>query len=46
VSYVCALYVILSHICAYSLVDNSISAEGAEHIAAALAHNSALRTLK
>jgi hypothetical protein len=35
-----------SHTCTYSLEDNSIGTEGAQHIAAALAHNSTLQTLK
>jgi hypothetical protein len=35
-----------SHTCAYRLYYNSIGAEGAQYIAAALAHNSTLQTLK
>jgi hypothetical protein len=35
-----------SHTYAYSLGFDSIGAEGAQHIAAALAHNSTLQTLK
>jgi hypothetical protein len=47
VSYARGLYrSSLSHICAYSLVDNCIWGEGAWHIAAGLAHNSTLQTLK
>jgi hypothetical protein len=37
--------VLLSHACAYSLY-NSIGAQGVQHIAAALAHNSTLQTLE
>jgi hypothetical protein len=37
--------VLLTHTCAYSLGYNSIGAEGAQHIAAALAHNSTLQSL-
>jgi hypothetical protein len=35
-----------SHLCACSLGPNNIGEEGAQHIAAALAHNSTLQTLK
>jgi hypothetical protein len=38
--------VLLTHTCVYSLKYNSIGAEGAQHIAAVLAHNSTLQTLK
>jgi hypothetical protein len=44
-SYARALIVLLPHTCAYSLQNNSIGAEGAQHIAAALAHNSTLQIL-
>jgi hypothetical protein len=37
---------LLTHTCAYSLGSNDIGAEGAQHIAAALAHNSTLQTIK
>jgi hypothetical protein len=37
---------LLTHACAYSLEDNSIGDGGAQYIAAALAHNSTLQTLK
>jgi hypothetical protein len=37
---------LLTHTCAYSFAENFIGAEGAQHIAAALAHNSTLKTLK
>jgi hypothetical protein len=45
----CATHVrgigLLTHACAYSLINNYIGDEGAQHIAAALAHNSTLQTL-
>jgi hypothetical protein len=37
---------LLIHTCAYSIEQNSIGTEGAQHIAAALAHNSTLQTLR
>jgi hypothetical protein len=37
---------LLTHTCVYSLYENSIGVKGAQHIAAALAHNSTLKTLK
>jgi hypothetical protein len=47
VSYVRALYrSLLTYTCAYSLEDNEIGIEGAQHIAAALAYNSTLQTLE
>jgi hypothetical protein len=47
VSYARALYrSLLTYTCAYSLGYNSMGAEGAQHIAAALAHNSTLQTLE
>jgi hypothetical protein len=42
----CAVSFFFTHKCAYSFGGNSIGAEGAQHIAAALAHNSTLQTLK
>jgi hypothetical protein len=46
VSYAHALIVLLTHTSAYSLHRNFIGAEGAQHIATALVHNSTLQTLK
>jgi hypothetical protein len=37
---------IFTHTCAYSLKCNEINDEGAQHIAAALAQNSSLQTLR